>query len=66
MRRWAAYAITPQGEHRAEQAKAALGPKLVDYADRVVNWVTSKSFPDLVRAIYARYPEFKTKSVFNE
>jgi hypothetical protein len=64
--RWHAYAITPDGERRAGQAADDLGPKLAEYAKQIVDWVTSKSFPDLVRAIYARYPEFKAKSIFND
>jgi uncharacterized protein YwgA len=64
--RWQVYTITAEGERRGEQAMNELDPKLADYAKRVVDWVTSKSFPDLVRAIYARYPEFKARSVFND
>lgn len=66
MQRWPIYAITPAGEQRAAVAKQHLEAKTVEFVSAVVNWVTSLNFPDLVRAIYARYPDFKVKSVFNK
>jgi DNA-binding PadR family transcriptional regulator len=65
MQRWPKYAITAAGRVRAEAAKKKLDPKASAFVQRVVDWVTSKSFPELVSAIYARYPEFKANSVFN-
>lgn len=63
--RWREYAITPAGAARARTAEAILDPRAVKFVKRVVDWVTSKSFPDLVRAIYASYPKYKANSVFN-
>ena len=36
----------------------------VSYLEKVVDWVSSLSFPELVRAIYAKYPQYKANSVF--
>ena len=63
--RWSTYSVTPKGERQAKAAKQRLDSKTAQYVKRVVDWVTGNSFPDLIRAIYARYPEYKANSVFN-
>ena len=35
-----------------------------EYISRVFQWVRALSFEQLVRAIYAQYPEMKENSVF--
>jgi hypothetical protein len=44
-------------EGRADQRGGA-------YLEKVADWVSSLSFPQLVRAIYAKYPKYKANSVF--
>lgn len=39
---------------------------LAEYVSKATHWVTSLSFPELVSAIYARYPSYKKNSVFVE
>jgi hypothetical protein len=63
-RTWKMYAVTPPGLAGAAQAKAAANRNALAYLARVVDWVSSMSFPQLVRAIYAKYPAFKANSVF--
>jgi uncharacterized protein len=58
------YAITPSGLQEAEAVRPRLDRHGVEYLGRVVDWVASLSFPALIRAIYARYPEMRVNSVF--
>jgi hypothetical protein len=63
-RSWKMYAITPAGVAEAARAKTAANKTAVLFLGRVVDWVSSMSFPQLVRAIYTKYPAFKANSVF--
>ncbi len=63
-RNWKVYAITPAGVAQAAQARQMANPYGLEYLKTVVDWVASMSFPQLVRAIYAKYPEYKANSVF--
>lgn len=65
-RNWSKYAITPEGLRYAENLKSQVAPEFSDYIDEVVNWVKSLTFNQLLRAIYAKYPEMSEKSVFQE
>jgi hypothetical protein len=64
-RSWRMYAVTPAGMVAAARLKEAANPEGIDFLAKVVDWVSSMSFPQLVRAIYAKYPEFKANSVFS-
>jgi len=58
------YAPTPDGLAYAEKLKANAPGKAVGYLGRVVPWTQGLTFAALVRAIYAKYPEFRENSVF--
>jgi uncharacterized phage-associated protein len=58
------YVSTPAGLQRASILRAELDDEVKDYLDRVVKWVQSMSFDQLVRAIYQAYPDTKVNSVF--
>lgn len=60
------YCATQAGLDRAEQLRRDLSPNVVEYLDKVVAWVRSLSFTDLVRAIYRVYPEMRANSVFRD
>jgi hypothetical protein len=62
---WSDYLITPDGLRRAEEIKARAPKAAVRYVVNVVAWAQSLSFPQLVRAIYRKYPEYRENSVFN-
>ena len=47
-----------------EQKNSALPDRLVSEIGRIVAWVTSMSFNELIRAIYYRYPEQQENSKF--
>jgi hypothetical protein len=63
-RDWKLYAVTPAGLEAAERSRGAADARGVRYLQKVVDWVSSRSFPQLVRAIYNRYPQYRTNSVF--
>ena len=59
------YRLTSEGLEHLQATDAELSP-LADYVSQATHWVTSLSFPELVSAIYARYPAYKKNSVFVE
>jgi len=59
------YSITDLGAMEAHRLRLSLAPEVADYLDRVGDWVRGLSFGELVRAIYALYPEMKANSVFS-
>jgi uncharacterized protein YwgA len=59
------YRLTQEGLEHLQSTDSDSSP-LADYVSQATDWVTSLNFPDLVRAIYARYPSFKKNSVFVE
>jgi hypothetical protein len=63
-RSWKLYAVTPAGLAEAARSKREANEQGVSYLEKVVDWVSSMSFPQLVRAIYAKYPQYKANSVF--
>ena len=58
------YAVTPEGFREGTVLLERADPEARAYLSRVVDWVCSLSFADLVRAIYKKYPEYRANSVF--
>lgn len=63
-RRWREYSITGKGMERAVELRSEVPGDEFNFLARVVNWTRQLSFPQLIREIYQRYPEFKVNSVF--
>jgi len=63
---WAKYAITPRGKDRSKGIRKENNVGLVKYISETVQWVSSLTFSELLRAIYAKYPEYSANSVFHE
>jgi len=63
-RGWKMYAVTAAGLVAASKVKRSANANGVAFLEKVVDWVSSLSFPQLVRAIYAKYPKYKANSVF--
>jgi uncharacterized protein YwgA len=64
---WSKYVITPKGQTRSEEIrKGKNNIGLVEYINETVQWVKSLNFSALLRAIYAKYPEYRVNSVFQE
>jgi uncharacterized protein YwgA len=62
--RYGRYVTTERGERWARQLLAGLSPAEVAFLRAVRKYVTSKSFSNLLREVYAAYPEFATESKF--
>jgi len=65
-RRYCEYAISPQGQKRAEQVMAKIKPEVAAHVKSVVKWVKNVSFEQLLRTIYDKYPQYAVNSVFRK
>ena len=63
-RSWKTYMITGTGRKAALALENKVDARLADYLGRIVAWVRGRSFPDLLRSVYAAYPQFAVNSVF--
>jgi hypothetical protein len=63
-RRYAGYKTTPAGEQVARAACATLTPQYADFIARVRRFVTTRSFNQLLRDVYAEFPAFAVASQF--
>lgn len=61
--RWSYYRLTEQGKRRAQQVIAVLPEALVVKLRNVKETVMSKSFLDLLRYIYEKYPAYAAESI---
>ena len=64
--RFKRFHATEPGAARAADLRRDIGGPALSYLDRVVAWVQRLTFNQLVRSIYAAYPEMRTNSVFQE
>jgi uncharacterized protein YwgA len=60
------YMLTPEGRAKAAEIRKGSPRLLCDYIETIVRWVCSLSFDELLRAIYAKYPDYAINSVFQE
>ena len=60
------YALTPDGRDAARGIRNQADRRSVVYLEQVVNWAKRKTFSELVRSIYQKYPEFRQNSVFQD
>jgi hypothetical protein len=58
-----AYVITPQGREFASQMRRE-DRRAYGYLGNLTRWVTRKSFTELLRYIYRRWPEYQVNSIF--
>ena len=63
-RRWKTWTITGSGRKAALVLENDADARLAEYLGRIVAWVRGRSFSDLLRGVYAAYPEFAVNSVF--
>lgn len=57
------YLITDTGRDNARRLRSGKR-STCEYVDSVVQWVRRKSFPELLRAIYRKWPEYRRNSIF--
>ncbi len=60
---WALYRTTSQGEARAAELAGRLDHRFVDWLADDRGFVTKHSFVQLLKEIYAAYPEYAEKSL---
>ena len=60
-----AYRLTARGEARARDIWATMTPREMSFISSVRAYVTHRSFTQLLREVYAEYPEFATASYFS-
>ena len=63
-RSWKSYTITRSGRNAALVLETDADTRLTEFLGRIVVWVREQSFSDLLRSVYAAYPEFAVNSVF--
>lgn len=59
------YKITPEGLAVSKNLEREAPPRALQHLRNTVEWIQGLSFAELVRAIYARYPDMKQNSVFS-
>jgi hypothetical protein len=63
-RQYPAFKTTPQGEHLVQALLGTLPDEELGYIRRVRQYVTSRSFNQLLREIYAAHPDYAERSQF--
>jgi uncharacterized protein len=63
-RRWKSYQLTSAGQATGDKLLNDLGVKIGDYVRSLSSYVRSRTFAELVSAIYDAYPDMKANSVF--
>lgn len=61
---WEDFIPTAEGIRAASAVAARVGQPSVAYLTKVIRWAQEVTFDQLVRAIYAKYPEYKENSLF--
>jgi DNA-binding PadR family transcriptional regulator len=56
------YAVTDTGHRRAADLEGLIGERAAGWLRRIGRYVTSRSFTDLLKEIYERYPDFAVNS----
>ena len=65
-RNWKDYMITEAGQNVASGLDKDGESRLTEFLGRIVEWVKARSFSDLLRSVYAAYPDFAVNSVFRD
>ena len=63
-RSWKTYAITESGRKAALVLHNDANARHAEFLGRTVAWVRKRSFSELLRSVYAAYPDFAVNSVF--
>ena len=62
--RYSVYRATESGQERAAASLERIDKRARQYLETMVSWVSNVDFRQLLRSIYAKYPEYAEKSVF--
>lgn len=58
------YVLTAKGREYAEVVKAKLEGRFVTYFENLGQWIATRTFAQLVNAIYTEFPEMRANSIF--
>jgi hypothetical protein len=65
-RNYAEYSVTPLGMDSASKLRTWANQRSLTYLETVVNWAKQRTFSELIRAIYNKYPAYRQNSVFQD
>lgn len=63
-RGWNAYHLTDAGAEEAEKISSKAKASILKKLQSIRDWVTSRSFQQLLRDVYDDYPKYATESLF--
>jgi hypothetical protein len=63
-RTWSVYRVTARGHERASAAAGQIGEALTAWLRQAREFLTTRSFAQVLREIYALYPEYAVNSRF--
>lgn len=63
---WSSYMLTEKGADLALKLDSSAPIESWKYLQNVVKWVEGLSFKELVKSVYAHYPEYRINSVFKD
>ena len=66
IRRWKTYSITDKGLNYIDNLRKKIEPEVYGYLLKIIKWIKSQSFSQLMSSIYKQFPEFKVNSVFKD
>ena len=63
-RNWNRYTASATGREEARKLQAEVSSRVLDFVGELRSYVLGHSFESLLRSVYAKYPEYASKSVF--
>lgn len=60
------YSATEAGIAAGGVLREDIDPEVTEYLDRLVSWMSGRSFREVVSAIYKAFPDMKANSIFQE
>ncbi|MHB8142804.1 MAG: hypothetical protein ACYDGX_03955 [Thermoleophilia bacterium] len=60
------YEISEDGISETERVLEDAPTEFTNYIQQMVSWIQPLSFQELISSVYAKYPEYKVNSIFQE
>ena len=60
------YKISEDGVSAANKIMEEAPTEFVNYLQKMINWIQPLSFQVLISSVYAKYPDYKVNSIFQE
>ncbi len=65
-RSWNYYSLTPEGAQLSSEVAEATNPKVVEYTQKLRDFVGNLTFRNLLTTVYRNYPDYAVNSVFKQ